>query len=91
LIDWQNAFDRVNKQINSDHKRNWYRLERQDIDQQIEIDQRFNTRKRLGQVHEKCVKIGRGIRPGCCLSSIPFNYAESNLIPMHLKGLETSK
>jgi hypothetical protein len=39
LIDWQKAFDRANNQITADPKRNWYRLERHDIDQQTEMDQ----------------------------------------------------
>jgi len=39
LIEWQKEFDRVNNQTTADPKRNWYWLERQDIDQQTEIDQ----------------------------------------------------
>jgi hypothetical protein len=35
FIDWQKAFDRANDQIYADPERNWYRLGRKKIDQQI--------------------------------------------------------
>jgi hypothetical protein len=76
FIDWQKAFDRVN----------WTKL--MQILKGIGIDWRErrlisklymeqSVKIRLDQGETRSVKIGRGVRQGCCLSPILFNlYSE---------------
>jgi len=76
FIDWQKVFDRVN----------WTKL--MQILNRIGIDWRERrlisklymeqkVKVRLGRGETRSVKIGRGVRQGCCLSPILFNlYSE---------------
>jgi carotenoid cleavage dioxygenase-like enzyme len=89
LIDWQNAFDRVNNQITADPKRNLYQLERQDIDQLTEMDQSVKQDWTKG-MKDVCRLEDELEHHAVCLRFCS-TYTASNLILMLLKGLEASK
>jgi len=86
FIDWQKAFDRVN----------WTKL--MQILKEIDIDWREkklisnlymaqSVKVRLNRGETRNVKIGRGVRQGCCLSSILFNLHSKYLTKGALEGL----
>jgi hypothetical protein len=76
FTDWQKAFDRVNwtklTQILKGYGIDW--RERRLI-RKLYMEQ--SVKVRLDQEETRSVKIGRGVRKGCCLSPILFNlYSE---------------
>jgi hypothetical protein len=85
FIDWQKAFDRVN----------WTKLmhiikgigiawrERRLISK-VYMEQ--SVKIRLDQGETKSVKIGRGVRQGCCLSLTLFNLYSEYLTKKALEG-----
>jgi hypothetical protein len=76
FIDWQKAFDRVNwtKLIALLKKTDIHWRERRLISK-LYMDQ--SVKVRLDQGVTKSVKMGRGVRQGCCLSPLLFNlYSE---------------
>ena len=86
FIDWQKAFDRVN----------WTKL--MQILKKIGIDWRErrlisnlymaqSVKVRLNRGKTRSVKIGRGVRQGCCLSPILFNLYSEYLTKEALEGL----
>jgi len=86
FIDWQKAFDRVN----------WTKLIQ--ILKEIGIDWRKrrlisslymvqSVKVRLNRGKTRSVKIGRGVRQGCCLSPILFNLYSEYLTKEALEGL----
>jgi hypothetical protein len=90
FIDWQKALDSVN----------WAKL--MQILKGIGIDWRKRrlirklymeqcVKIRLDQEEMRNVKIGRGLRQGCCLCRFSSTYTASTLPRKFLKGLETSK
>ena len=85
FIDWQKAFDRVN----------WTKL--MDMLKEIGIDWRDrrlisnlymeqNVKIQINQCETNSVKIGRGVRQGCCLSPSLFNLYGEFLAKEALKG-----
>ena len=85
FIDWQKAFDRVN----------WTKL--MQILKETGIDWRERTlirdlymaqsvKVRLNGGKTRSVKIGRGVREGCCLSPILFNLYSECLTKEDLEG-----
>jgi hypothetical protein len=85
FIDWQKAFDRVS----------WTKL--MQILKGIGIDWRERrlisklymeqcVKVRLDQGETRSVKIGRGVRQGCCMSPILFNLYTEYLIKEALEG-----
>jgi hypothetical protein len=90
FIDWQKAFDRVNwpklMQILKETCIDWRERRLISI---LYMAQSVKVRLNLGET--RSVKIGRGVRKGCCLSPILFNLYR-NALPRKLwKCLETSK
>jgi len=91
FIDWKQAFDRVN------WTKLMYILKGTGIDwrERRLISNLYMAqcvRVRLNRGETRSVKIGRGVRQGCCLSPILFNLYTANTLPRKLwKGLETSK
>jgi retron-type reverse transcriptase len=90
FIDWQKAFDRVNwtklMQILKETGIDWG--DRRLI---CNLYMTQNVKVRLNRGETRSVKIGRGVRQGCWLSPILFNFT-ANALPRKLwKGLETSK
>jgi hypothetical protein len=85
FINWQKAFDRVN----------WTKLIQ--IVKETGIDWRErrlisnlymaqSVKMRLNQGETRSVKIGRGVRQGCCLSPILFNLYSESLAKEALEG-----
>jgi hypothetical protein len=58
-------------QINADPKGSWHRLARKKIDSKLYMEQ--SVKIGLDQGETRSVKIGRGVRQGCCLSPTLFN------------------
>jgi hypothetical protein len=85
FIDWQKASDHVNwtklMQILKGIGINW--CERRLISK---LYMKQSVKIRLGQGEMRSVKIGRGVRQGCCLSSILFNLYSSYLTKEALEG-----
>jgi hypothetical protein len=85
FIDWQKAFDRVNwtklMQIVMGIGIDW--RERRLISK-LYMEQRVKIR--LDQGETRSVKIGRGVRQGCCLSPIVFNLYSEYLTKEALEG-----
>jgi len=90
FIDWQKAFDRVK----------WTKL--MQILKEIGIhccERRFisnlymaqSVKVRLNRGKTRSVKIGRGVRQGCCLSPILFNLYSEYLTKKALEGSEDFK
>jgi len=86
FIEWQKAFDRVNwtklmqimKRTGIDwRERRWIR--------KLYMDQRVKVRLDRGEA--RSVQTGRGVRQGCCLSTIQFNLYSKCLIKKALDGL----
>jgi retron-type reverse transcriptase len=86
FIDWQKAFDQVN----------WTKL--MQILKEISIDWRKrrlisilymsqSVKVRLNRGGTRSVKIGRGVRQGCCLSPIRINLYNEYLTKEALEGL----
>jgi hypothetical protein len=76
FIDWQKAFDHVNRtklmQILKETGINWCKRR---LISKLYMDQ--STKLKLDQGETRNVKIGRGVRQGCCLSPILLNlYSE---------------
>jgi hypothetical protein len=91
FIDWQKAFDRVNwtklMQILKETGIDW--RERRFISN---LYMAQSVKVRLNREDTRSVKIGRGVRQGCCLSPIMFNLYSKYTLPRKLwKGSETSK
>jgi hypothetical protein len=90
FIDWQKTLDRVNwtklMQILKGIGTDW--CERRLISK-LYMEQ--SVKIRLDQREMRSVKIGRGVKQGCCLSLILFNLYSEYLPRKLLKGLETSK
>jgi len=86
FIDWQKAFDRVNwtklMQIVKEIDIDW--CERRLISN-LYVAQSVKVRLNRGQT--RSVKIGRGVRKGCCLSPILFNLYSEYLTKGALEGL----
>jgi len=86
FIDWQKAFDRVNKtklmQILKEIGIDW--RERRFISNLYMIQ---SVKVRLNRGETRSVKIGRGVRQGCCLSPILFNLYSEYLTNEALDGL----
>ena len=89
MIDRQKAFDRVNNQMTADPKRKWYWLELQDIDQQTEMDQivKHDWTKGMKDVW----RLEDELEQDAVCHRFCSTYRASKLIPMLLKGLDTSK
>ena len=85
FIDWQKAFDRVNwtefMQILKGTGIEW--RERRLIGN-LYIAQSVKVRLNRGET--RSVKIGRGVRQGCCLSPILFNLYSECLTKKALEG-----
>ena len=81
FTDWEKAFDRINwtklTQILNGNGIDW--CERRLIMAQ-------SVKVRLNRGETRSVKIGRGVRQGCCLSSIRFNLYSKCLIKEALQG-----
>jgi retron-type reverse transcriptase len=86
FIDWQKTFDRVN----------WTKLMQILKETGIEWRQKRlirnlymaqNVKVRLNRGETGSVKIGRGVRQGCCLSPILFNLYSEYLTKETLEGL----
>jgi hypothetical protein len=90
FIDWQKAFDRVNwtklMQILKGTGIDWH--ERRLISN-LYLAQRVKVRRNRGET--RSVKTGRGVRQGCCLSPIRFNFYSECLIKEALEGLGVLK
>jgi hypothetical protein len=85
FIDWKKAFDRVNwtklMQILKGTGIDWREtrlISKLYMEQSVKI--------RLDQGETRCVKIGRGVRQGCCLSPILFNLFSEYLTKEALEG-----
>jgi len=76
-------------QINADPQRNWYWLAWKEIDQQIIHVSECEIKSGPGET--RSMKTRRGVRQGCCLSPILFQFHRNALPRKPLKGLETSK
>jgi len=89
LIDWQKAFGRANNQSTADPKRNWFRLEWQDIDQQTLMDQcvKHDWTKGMKDVW----RLEDELEQITVCHRFCSTHTASKLILMLLKGLETSK
>jgi hypothetical protein len=85
FIDWQKAFDGVNwtklMQILKGTGIDW--RERRLISD-LYMNQRVKVRLNRGET--RSVKIGRGVRKGCCLSPILFNLYHKCLTKEALEG-----
>jgi len=84
-IDWQKAFDRVNwtklTQILKETGIDWH--------ERVLISNLYmaqNVKVRLNRGETRSVKIGRGVREGCCLSPILFNLYSEFLTKEALEG-----
>jgi hypothetical protein len=90
FIDWQKAFDHVNwtklMQILKGIGIDWHEIR---LISKLYMEQSIKIR--LDQGEMRSMKIGRGVRQGCCLSLILFNLCSEYLKRKLLKGLETSK
>ena len=86
FIDWQKAFYHVNwtklMQILKGNGIDW--RERRFINK-LYMDQRIKVRRDRGEM--RSVQIGRGVRRGCCLSPILFNFYSKCLTKEDLDGL----
>jgi hypothetical protein len=85
FIDWKKAFDRVNwtklMQILRGTGIDWHErrlISKLYMEQSVKI--------RLDQGEKRSVKIGRGVRQGCCLSLILFNLYSKYLTKQALEG-----
>jgi len=85
FIDWQKAFDRVNwtklMQILKETSIDW--RERRLI---INLYMAQGAKVRLNRGETRSVKIGRGVRQGCCLPPILFNLYSEYLTKEALEG-----
>ena len=86
FIDWQKAFDRVNwtklMQILKVAGIDWH--ERRLISN---LYMAQGVKVRLNRGEKRSVKIGRGVRQGCCLSPVLFNLYSECLTKEALEGL----
>ena len=85
FVDWQKAFDRVN----------WTKLMQILMETSIDWRERIlisnlymnqSVKVRLNRGETRSVKIGRGVRQGCCLSPILFNLYGECLTKEALEG-----
>jgi hypothetical protein len=85
FIDWQKAFDRVNwtKLMQILKGIGIYWRERRLISK---LYMKQSVKIRLDQGETRSVKIGRGVRQGCCLSPILFNLYSEYLTKEALEG-----
>jgi retron-type reverse transcriptase len=85
-MDWLKAFDRVNwtklMQILKETGTDW--RERRLISNLYMVQ---SVKVRLNQGETRSVKIGKGVRQGCCLSPILFNLYNEYLTKEALEGL----
>jgi len=85
FIDWQKAFDRVNwtklMQIIKETGIDW--RERRLISNLYMVQ---SVKVRLNRGETRSVKIGRGVRQGCCLSPVLFNLYSECLTKEALEG-----
>jgi len=85
FIDWQKAFDRVNwsklMQILKETGIDW--RERRLISS-LYVAQSVKVRLNRGET--RSMKVGRGVRQGCCLSPILFNLYSECLTKVALEG-----
>jgi len=86
FIDWQKAFDRVN----------WTKLMQIIKETGIDLRERRlisnmymaqSVKVRLNRGETRSVKIGRGVKQGCCLSPILFNLYSECLTKEALEGV----
>ena len=83
----QKAFDRVNRtKIMHILKRTGIDWRERRLISKLYMDQRVKIR--LDRRETRSVQIGRGVRQGCCLSPIVFNYYSECLTKEALNGLE---
>ena len=84
FTDWQKAFDRVNwtklMQILKGNGIDW----RERLIRNLYMAQSVKVRLNRGET--RSVKIGRGVRQGCCFSPIPFNLYSKCLTKEALEG-----
>ena len=86
FIDWQKAFDRVNwTKLMQILKRTGIDWRDRRLISKLYMDQRVKIRLDRGET--SCVQIGRGVRPGCCLSPILFDLYSECLTKEALDGL----
>jgi len=85
FIDWQKAFDRVNwtklMQILKETGIDWRKRR---LISNLYMPQ--SVKVRLNREETRSVKIGRGVRQGCCLSPILFNLYSECLTEEALEG-----
>jgi hypothetical protein len=85
FIDWQRAFDRVNwtklMQILNETGIDWHEII---LISKLYMDQ--SVKLKLDQGETISVKIGRGVRQGCCLLPILFNLYSKYLTKEALEG-----
>jgi len=86
FMDWQKAFARVNW-IKLMHilKRTVIDWRERRLVSKLYMDQRVKIRLDRGKT--RSVKTGRGVRQGCCLSPILFNFYSEYLTKEALDGL----
>jgi hypothetical protein len=86
FIDWQKAFDRVNRtklmQILKENGIDWRERRLISI-----LYMAQSVQVRLNREETRSVKIGRGVRQGCCLSPILYNLYSEYLTKEALEGL----
>jgi hypothetical protein len=90
FIDWQKAFDHVNwTKLMEMLKKTGIDWRERRLIRKLYMDQ--SVKVRVDQGVTKNVKIGRGVRQGCCLSPL-YSTCIVNMFPRKLlKVLETSK
>ena len=85
FIDWQKAFDRVNwTKLMQILKVNGIEWRESKLISKLYMGQRVKIRPNRGET--RSVKIGRGVRQGCCLSPILFNVYSEYLTKETLEG-----
>ena len=90
FIDWQKAFDRVNwTKLMQILKRTGIDWRERRLISKLYMYQRVKVRLDRGETIS--VQFGRGVRQGCCLSIILFNFTTNSLPRKLWMGLETSR